>query len=110
LVDTYGELMTEVDDPESPASIAAETYKAEVSVPGWSISFEAVEVDAEGNTFVPTSFVRDSDKKTVIPDRGVCVWGPSRVDQMDPETSGSIAAAVARQDIETGRTEERYRH
>jgi hypothetical protein len=94
--------MTPIDAPGSRALIAAETYKTEVSVPGWSISFGALYADEEGNTFVPTTFVRDSDKTTVHPDPGVCVWGPAREDQMDPETSGTIAAVGAAQKIETG--------
>jgi hypothetical protein len=97
--------MTPVDDLRSQGSIAAETYKAEVAVPAWRISFGALHVDEEGNTFVPTTFVRDSDQNTVRPDPGVWVWGPSREGQMDPETSGSIAAAAAHQDIETGHRE-----
>jgi hypothetical protein len=94
--------MADLDEPGSRALIAAETYQAEVSVPGWSISFGALYVDGESDTFVPTTFVRDRDKKTVHPDPGVRVWGPSREGEMDPETSGTIAAAGAAQRIETG--------
>ena len=76
----------------TPGEIAAQTY-IQVLDPaflGWSATFGEVRTDEQGHYVVPTTFRRGSEKW----EYEAHVWAPSRVGEMEPETAGTITAAV----------------
>jgi hypothetical protein len=58
---------------------------------GWSAIFGEARTDEQGHYIVPTTFRRGSEKW----EYEAHVWWPSREGEMEPETSGTIAAAGA---------------
>lgn len=75
----------------TPAQIAAQTYMQALDPVGWSATFGEARTDERGHHIVPTTFRRGSEKWVYE----AHVWAPSRVGEMAPETSGTIAAAGA---------------
>ncbi len=69
---------------------AVRAYERELYAFDWEPAFGEARINEGGNCVVPTTFRRG----TRVVEYDVHVWSPSREGQMDPETSGAIAAAT----------------